>query len=66
MYCTLVLYFTVQLVGVTADSPLAVKRWITKSVSDGGFGGVTGFPILTDKDLSLSSSLCVARYCTTF
>ena len=51
-----------DVLGVTADSPLAVRRWVTKSTEDGGFGGPPGFPILTDKDLALSMSLCVARY----
>ena len=27
-----------EIVGVTSDSPLAVKRWISKDVSRGGFG----------------------------
>ena len=49
------------MLGVTADSPLAVTRWITKSTQDGGFGGPLGFPVLSDKDFSLSMSLGVAR-----
>ena len=52
-----------EIVGVTSDNPLAVKRWISKDVSRGGFGGPVGFPILTDKDLSLSMSMGVARDC---
>ena len=44
------------MVGVTADSPLAISRWITKS-----FGGTLGFPLLSDHDLALSMSLGVAR-----
>ena len=52
-----------EIVGVTSDSSLAVKRWISKDVSRGGFGGPVGFPILTDNDLSLSMSLGVARDC---
>ena len=69
-----------QLIGVTADSPLAISRWIRfnlvrsdqehlnnfksdrKSVSDGGFGGAPGFPILSDRDLSFSASCGVARW----
>ena len=49
-----------KIVGVTSDSPLAVKRWIIKEPSCGGFGGSVGFPILCDKDLSLSMSMGVA------
>ena len=52
-----------QIVGVTSDSPVAVKRWISKDVSHGGFGGPVGFSILTDKDLSLFMSMGVAREC---
>ena len=52
-----------EIVGVTSDSPLAVKRWISKDVSHGGFGGPVGFSILTDKDLSLFMSMGVAREC---
>jgi len=52
-----------QVIGVTADSPLAISRWIRRSVSDGGFGGAPGFPILSDRDLSFSASCGVAREC---
>jgi len=52
-----------QVIGVTADSPLAISRWIRKSVSEGGFGGAPGFPILSDRDLSFSASCGVAREC---
>merc|ERR1711990_1146910 len=52
-----------QVVGVVADSPLVTSRWIRKSVSDGGFGSAPGFPILSDRDLSFSASLGVAREC---
>merc|ERR1719431_818536 len=45
-----------QVVGVMADSPLAISRWINKSV-----GGALGFPLLSDHDLVLSMSLGVAR-----
>ena len=41
---------------MTADSPLVIRRWITKS-----FGGALGFPFLSDHDLVLSMSLGVAR-----
>ena len=34
---------------------------IRKGVSEGGFGGAPGFPILSDRDLSFSASLGVAR-----
>jgi alkyl hydroperoxide reductase subunit AhpC len=52
------------IVGVTSGhSPLAVKRWISKDVSHGGFGGPVGFSIMTDRDLSLSMSMGVARDC---
>ena len=54
-----------SIVGVTSDGPLAIKRWIYKDASCGGFGGPVGFPILSDKDLSLSMSLGVARDCGT-
>ena len=30
-------------------------------MSDGGFGSAPGFPILTDRDLSFSASLGIAR-----
>ena len=49
-----------EVIGVTSDSPWAVKRWIIKDPSCGGFGGPVGFPILSDKDLSLSMSMGVA------
>merc|ERR1719233_2220068 len=49
-----------EIVGVTSDSPWAVKRWIVKEPSCGGFGGPVKFPILCDKDLSLSMSMGVA------
>merc|ERR1719233_1185483 len=49
-----------EIVGVTSDSPWAVKRWIIKEPSCGGFGGPVKFPILCDKDLSLSMSMGVA------
>jgi len=52
-----------QVVGVAADSPLVISRWIRKSVSEGGFGSAPGFPILSDRDLSFSASLGVAREC---
>ena len=35
-----------------------------KSVSEGGFGGAPGFPILRDRDLSFSASCGVARWVT--
>ena len=34
---------------------------VRKSVSEGGFGSAPGFPILSDRDLSFSASLGVAR-----
>ena len=49
-----------DIIGVTSDNPWAVKRWIIKEPSCGGFGGPVGFPILCDKDLSLSMSMGVA------
>merc|ERR1719312_1405502 len=49
-----------EIIGVTSDNPWAVKRWIIKEPSCGGFGGPVGFPILCDKDLSLSMSMSVA------
>ena len=50
-----------NVVGVTSESPLAIRRWIRKDFSSGGIGKVVGFPILSDKDLSLSMSLGVGR-----
>ena len=50
-----------NVVGVTSESPLAIRRWIQKDFSSGGIGKVVGFPILSDKDLSLSMSLGVGR-----
>merc|ERR1711874_665325 len=38
-------------------------RWNKKRVSEGGFGSAPGFPILSDRDLSFSASLGVAREC---
>ena len=52
-----------NVVGVTSESPLAIRRWIQKDFSSGGIGKVVGFPILSDKDLSLSMSLGVGRSC---
>jgi len=52
-----------QVFGLTADSPLVTSRWIRKRVSEGGFGSAPGFPILSDRDLSFSASLGVAREC---
>jgi peroxiredoxin (alkyl hydroperoxide reductase subunit C) len=52
-----------QTLGVISASLLAVKRWISKDVSRGGFGGSVGSSILTDKDLSLSMSMGVSRDC---
>ena len=37
------------------------KHNYRKRVSDGGFGGAPGFPILSDRDLAFSSSCGVAR-----
>ena len=42
--------------------PLAKIKSDRKSVSEGGFGGAPGFPILSDRDLSLSASCGVARW----
>ena len=52
-----------KVVGVTNESPLAVRRWMEKDVESGGFGQVVGFQILSDKDLTLSMSMGVARTC---
>jgi alkyl hydroperoxide reductase subunit AhpC len=52
-----------DIVGVTSDSPLAVNWWISKDVFRGGFGGTVGCTIMTDKNLSLSMSMGVARDC---
>ena len=42
--------------------PLAKFKSDRKSVSEGGFGGAPGFPILSDRDLSFSASCGVARW----
>ena len=52
-----------KVVGVTSESPLAIKRWMVKDHESGGFGQVLGFPIVSDKDLALSMSMGVARGC---
>ena len=52
-----------KVVGVTSESPLAIKRWMVKDHESGGFGQVIGFPMVSDKDLALSMSLGVARGC---
>ena len=52
-----------KIVGVTSESPLAIKRWMVKEHESGGFGQVLGFPIVSDKDLALSMSMGVARGC---
>jgi alkyl hydroperoxide reductase subunit AhpC len=51
-----------DIVGVTSNSPLAVNWWISKDVDRGGFDTV-GFSTMTDKELSLSMSMGVARDC---
>ena len=50
-----------KVVGVTSESPLAIKRWMVKDHESGGFGQVIGFPMVSDKDLALSMSLGVGR-----
>merc|ERR1712243_135239 len=52
-----------KVVGVTSDSPLAIKRWVEKSSESGGFGKVLGYDVVSDKDLSLAMELGVARTC---
>ena len=52
-----------KVVGVSSDSPLAIKRWMEKSSEEGGFGKVLGYDVVSDKDLSLSMELGVARTC---
>ena len=52
-----------KVVGVTSESPLAIKNWMMKDHESGGFGQVIGFPMVSDKDLALSMSLGVARGC---
>ena len=42
--------------------PLQTFKSDRKSVSEGGFGGAPGFPILSDRDLSFSASCGVARW----
>lgn len=48
-----------RIVGVTNESPLAIKRWMEKDPESGGFGfkNEMAFPILSDKSLELSLSL---------
>ena len=52
-----------RVIGVTSESPLAITRWMEKETETGGFGRLIGFPVLSDKDLTLSASLGVARNC---
>ena len=52
-----------KVVGVTSESPLAIKRWMVKDHESRGFFEVLGFPMITDEDLALSMSLGVARGC---
>ena len=52
-----------HVVGMTNESPLAVKRWMKKDLESGGFGKSVGFSIISDKDLSLSKHLRIAREC---
>ena len=52
-----------KVVGVTSESPLAIKRWMVKDHESGGFGQLLGFPMISDKDLALSMSMGVARGC---
>jgi len=52
-----------QVLGITSESPLAIKRWIEKDYKAGGFGKDLGYIVVSDKDLSLSSELGVARSC---
>ena len=52
-----------KVIGVTSESPLAIKRWIVKDHESGGFGQVLGFPMISDKDLALAMSMGVARGC---
>ena len=52
-----------HVVGLTNESPLAVKRWMKKDLESGGFGKSVGFPIISDKDLFLSMHLGIAREC---
>ena len=47
--------------GITCENPMAVKRWIKKDHGSGGFGKVLGFPVITDKDLSLCTKLGIAN-----
>ena len=47
-----------KVVGVTSESPLAIKRWMVKARESGGFGNVQlGFPIVSDEDHKLSMSM---------
>ena len=52
-----------KVVGVTSESPLAIKRWMVKDHESGGFGRVLGFPMISDKDLALAMSMGVANGC---
>ena len=42
-----------RVIGVTSESPLAIARWMEKETETGGFGRLIGFPVLSDKDLTL-------------
>ena len=44
-----------NVVGVTSESPFAIRRYMEKSVESGsGFGGLVQFPIISDKDMSIA------------
>ena len=50
-----------KILGVTSESPLSVIRFMEKDVESGGYNRKLGFPIVSDKDLSLSMELGVAK-----
>ena len=50
-----------NILGVTSESPLSIKRWMVKDQESGGFNKNLGFPIISDKDLSLAMEMGVAK-----
>ena len=50
-----------ELIAVTSDNPLIVRRWIMKPVEKGGFGGPVKFPIVADHDLKLCKAVGAAH-----
>merc|ERR1712212_595875 len=51
----------IAVVGVTQDSPEAIRHWIKKDTAKGGFGKPVDFPIISDKDQYLAQLMGVAK-----